>query len=185
MASLLLRLKHWQVFLLLFVVPFLLQYGLKELFRVTGVGISDAVEVLLDALPAVFYLSWLWCVGLYLHRRLPSGIRVRSIYLHLAALYFLGYTFLLLYTLVIVRDNVLTGNLPLGMLLLLVPMHLFATFCFLYIIYFDARSVASVEEQRVVEFGEYGGLILQFLFLPVGIWFLQPRLRKLFYGDLM
>ncbi len=37
---LLLRLKHWQAFLLLFVLPFLLQYGVPKLFDAAGIALG-------------------------------------------------------------------------------------------------------------------------------------------------
>ncbi|GAB3537406.1 hypothetical protein GCM10027443_30310 [Pontibacter brevis] len=176
---LLLRLKHWQTFLLLFVLPFLLQYGMPKLLAAAGVAPGWFATLLLDALPSVACVLWLWQIGLYLYHRLPEQIRITPVYLHLGMLYFVLYTPLLLYTLGLMKESALEGHLPYGMLLLLVPMHLLATFCFLYIVYFAARALVSVEQQRVVAAGEFTGAYLQFLFLPLGIWFLQPRLNKL------
>ncbi|MFD3000096.1 hypothetical protein ACFS7Z_06970 [Pontibacter toksunensis] len=176
---LLLRLKHWQAFLLLFVLPFLLQFGLPELFSAVGVDLHWATALLLDALPSATYMLWMWRVALHLYRRLPVQVKISPVYLHLGALYFVLYTLLFVYTLSLVKESVLEGNFPYGMLLLLAPMHLLATFCFLYIVYFAARSLVSVEQQQVVSAGAFTGAYLQFLFLPIGIWFLQPRLNKL------
>lgn len=175
----LLRLKHWQTFLLLFVLPFLLQFGLPELFNAAGVELGWVATLLLDALPSVIYVLWMWRMGLHLYRRLPVQIKISPVYLHLGALYFVLYTLLFIYTLGLVKESVLEGNFPYGMLLLLAPMHLLATFCFLYIVYFAARSLVSVEQQQVVSAGAFTGAYLLFLFLPIGIWFLQTRLNKL------
>ena len=175
----LLRLKHWQVFLLLFVLPFLLQFGSPKLFDAAGLKLGWAVLLLLDALPSITYVLWMWRIGLYLYRWLPAQIKISPVYLHLGALYFALYTLLLLYTMGLVKESVLEGSFPYGMLLLLAPMHLLATFCFLYIVYFAARSLVSVEQQRVVSAGAFTGAYFLFLFLPIGIWFLQPRLNKL------
>lgn len=177
---LLLRLKHWQAFLLLFVLPFLLQYGLTEALDATGTILGETANLVLDALPSVVYVLWLWRIGLHLYHRLPAQIKISRAYLHLGTLYFVLYTLLLVYTLGLVKEDVQEGNFPYGMLLLLAPMHLLATFCILYTVYFAARSLASVEEQRMVSGAEFAGAYLQFLFLPVGIWFLQPRLNKLY-----
>ncbi|PRY16405.1 hypothetical protein CLV24_101251 [Pontibacter ummariensis] len=175
MPQFLLNLKPWQAFLLVFVLPFLLQYGLEQLVTSS----NELVRVCLDALPSVFYTMWLWLIGTYLYRRLPGSIQIRGIYFHLAMLYFLLYTLLLLYTISIVRESVFIGKLPLGMLFLLVPLHLLATFCFLYAVYFVSRSLASIEQGGVVETGAYVRAFFLFLFLPLGIWFLQPRLKGL------
>ncbi|MFD2513323.1 hypothetical protein ACFSRY_05550 [Pontibacter locisalis] len=177
--SFLLSLRHWQAFLLIFVLPFLLQFTLPRIAATTGFSIGEAASTAIDALPTIFLTVWIWQVGVLMHRRLPSMINISAIYLHLGALYFVLYTMLLVYTFALVRESITEGTLPFGMLVLLLPMHLFATFCFLYMVYFTARSIVSVQHQRIVEFGEYAAVLLQIMFLPIGIWFLQSRLRQL------
>ncbi|ARS37584.1 hypothetical protein [Pontibacter actiniarum] len=179
----LLRLRHWQAFLLLFVLPFLVQYGLLALLDALNVRTGDAVAMLIDALPATVYTLWLWQTGLWLRRRLPASIKPAPLYFHLGTLYLLLYTLLLVYTLALVRESVVGGTLPLGMLVLLVPLHLLATLCYLYIVYFMARLLVEVEQQRAVDFGEFAGTYFFFLLLPLGIWFLQPRLRRLYLTE--
>lgn len=174
------KLKHWQSFLLIFILPFILRYLLHQLLLLTGFSSSAILSTVTDALPAIFPVLWLWLVSLYLHGRLPASIRISFVYVHLGALYFTLYTFVLVYTLGIAQQSITGGTLPLGMLALLLPMHLFATFCYLYLVYFAARCIVSVEKQRIVDATEYLLPLVQVLFLPVGIWFLQPRLKKLF-----
>lgn len=177
----LLQLRHWQVFLLVFILPFALQYVLLQLLANLHIRVGTLPTILIDALPATAYALWLWRVGLWLYRRLPQNIKITPLYFHLGTVYILLYTLLFVYTMAVVRDSMAVGTLPLGMLALLLPMHLFATFCYLYAVYFVARSLASVEEQRVVDLGEYIGTYFFLLLLPLGTWFLQPRLRQLYF----
>lgn len=179
----LLRLRHWQAFLLLFVLPFLLQRGLLWLLEQLQAHPGRAGAMLLDALPATLYVLWLWLIGSWLYRRLPPSIKITPAYFYLGNLYLILYTLFLVYTWALVRDSMDFAMLPFGMLALLVPLHLFATFCYLYVVYFVARSLVSVEQQRVVETKEYLGAFFLFLLLPVGIWLLQPRLRKLYLAE--
>ncbi|WP_439881475.1 hypothetical protein ACSX1A_20385 [Pontibacter sp. MBLB2868] len=174
----LLTLKNWQAFLLLFALPFLLQYGLKELTKALHYNPGDLAITVLDALPTAFLTLWFWSIGFYMFRRLPGSISISAVYFHMAALYFILYAMLMVFTLRVVRESITDGILPFGMLAMLIPMHLFATFCFLYMVYFVARCIVTVEEQRVVNFGEYTLVLIQLLVLPIGIWFLQPRLRN-------
>ncbi|MCX2738646.1 hypothetical protein [Pontibacter anaerobius] len=178
-----LRLRHWQTFLLLFTLPFLLQHGLLWLLDALQVRPGRFGTMLLDALPATVYVLWLWLVGSWLFRRLPQSIKITPLYFHLGNLYIILYTLVFVYTLALARDNMATATLPFGMLALLVPMHLFATFCYLYAVYFVARSLVSVEKQLLVQTGEYLKTFIFFLLLPLGIWFLQPRLRKLYLSE--
>ncbi|WP_276497934.1 hypothetical protein [Pontibacter litorisediminis] len=179
----LLRLRHWQAFLLLFVLPLLLQHGLLWLLDALQVREGRFGTMLLDALPATVYVLWLWGVGSWLFRRMPQSIKITPLYFHLGNLYILLYALLFVYTLAMVRDSMAAGTLPFGMLALLVPMHLFATFCYLYVVYFAARSLVSVEQRREVQLGEYLGTFFLFLLLPLGIWFLQPRLHRLYLAE--
>ncbi|GAA4444815.1 hypothetical protein GCM10023188_47260 [Pontibacter saemangeumensis] len=178
----LLRLRHWQAFLLLFVLPFLLQYSLLQLLRAASVDPGWLSSLLLNALPSVVYVLWLWRVGLFLFWRLPAADNSSRVYFHMGAVYFFLYTLLFIYTLTLVKESVLNGNFPYGMLLLLAPMHLLATFCFLYMVYFAAKALVRAEQQRDVRFGEFSGAYFLFMFLPLGIWFLQPRLHKFTTG---
>lgn len=176
----LLRLKHWQAFLLIFILPFILRYLLNQLLLLTGLSSGGILTTLTNALPALFPLLWLWLISLYLHGRLPASVRVSLVYVNLGALYFMLYTFVLIHTLGIAQQSITDGTLPLGMLSLLLPVHLFATFCYLYLVYFAARCIVSIEKQQVAGSTAYMLPLVQVLFLPVGIWFLQPRLKKLF-----
>ena len=178
----LLRLKHWQAFLLLFVLPFVLQYGLRALLAAIAVDPGWLLTLVLDALPSVAYVLWLWRVGLFLFRRLPAAGNSSRAYFHMSAVYILLYTLLFIYTMGLVKESVLDGNFPYGMLLLLAPMHLLATFCILYMVYFAAKALVRAERQRDVRFGEFSGAYFLFMFLPLGIWFLQPRLHKFATG---
>ncbi|MHA6249656.1 hypothetical protein ACXYMU_17065 [Pontibacter sp. CAU 1760] len=179
LAHSLLRLKHWQAFVLLFILPLLLQQGVPRLLYAADITLGAIATLLLQGVPAIVFTAWLWLLGVCLYRKLPQQIKISRIFVHLCALYFLLYTLLFIYTIGLIKESVLSGNFPYGMLLLLAPMHLLATFCYLYLVYFVARSLVSVEQQRVVSTGEFAGTTFLFLFLPVGIWWLQPRLQAL------
>jgi hypothetical protein len=180
----LLRLRHWQAFLLLFVLPFLLQHGLLWLLDTLPVRTGRVSTMLLDAFPATVYVLWLWKIGSWLYGRLPPGIKITPLYFHLGNLFLILYALLFVYTLAVLRDSMAMGSVPFGMLALLVPLHLLATCCYVYAVYFAGRSLVSAEQQRVVRGAEYLGAFFLFLLLPVGIWFLQPRLRRLYLADI-
>ncbi|WP_299825336.1 hypothetical protein [uncultured Pontibacter sp.] len=175
----LLRLKHWQAFLLLFILPFILQYVFTRLLSVAGLSSDSLLYTLIDSIPTIIPTAWLWLIGLHFYRRLPASIKISALYFHLGVLYFAAYIPLLIYTLGLVRESMAEGTIPLGMLGLLLPMHLFATFCYLYVVYFSARCIASAEKQRIVASNEYIAVLFQIMFLPIGIWFIQPRINRL------
>lgn len=57
---------------------------------------------------------------------------------------------------------------------------------FIFAIFFAmnlAKLLNTVERQRESSFSEYGGDIFLFIFLGLGIWWLQPRIQKLVGND--
>jgi len=49
-----------------------------------------------------------------------------------------------------------------------------------YCLYFISKSLKAVELQRDVTFNDYAGEFFLIWFFPIGIWFIQPRINKLF-----
>jgi hypothetical protein len=62
----------------------------------------------------------------------------------------------------------------------IIPFHLFAVFCALYSLWFIAKCLKSVELQQAVAFSDYILEIVLIWFLPIGIWFIQPRINAIF-----
>ena len=85
---------------------------------------------------------------------------------------------------IIVINNPGTGeeSPPIGtwILVILIPIDLFSVFCMFYCLFFNAKALKAVELQSPVEFSDYVGEYFSLLFLPVGIWFLQPKINRLF-----
>src|ERR1044071_1393973 len=50
----------------------------------------------------------------------------------------------------------------------------------IYCDYFAARLLNSVEQQRNVSFREFSGDFFAFIFYPIGVWWLQPRINRIF-----
>ena len=63
---------------------------------------------------------------------------------------------------------------------LLVPLHLFAIFCLLYIFYFVARSLVAVNKGRLVSLADYAMSLILVMLYPIGVWRIQPRINQLY-----
>jgi hypothetical protein len=55
-------------------------------------------------------------------------------------------------------------------------------FCIFYCFYFTAKVLKTVELQKPVTFNDYAGEFFLIWFFPIGIWFIQPRINRLFNG---
>ena len=47
----------------------------------------------------------------------------------------------------------------------------------LYIIYFAAKTIKTLELKREASFKEYLGIVFLFICLPIGVFFIQPKVR--------
>ncbi|KAA9325583.1 hypothetical protein F0P96_19850 [Hymenobacter busanensis] len=49
-----------------------------------------------------------------------------------------------------------------------------------HVFWFPAVTLVAIEKQRKPEFGFYFGTLLLMLFWPIGVWFIQPRLNRIY-----
>ncbi|OJU72599.1 MAG: hypothetical protein BGO09_08835 [Bacteroidetes bacterium 47-18] len=179
----LLTLKHWQLFCLLIVLPFILQLIHWSIAIVTmDMKWFFLLFPLVTLLCMAVYLGWIYTLGTQLVKKLPPGVRMNvgvfKILLAIPAVY-------------ITSIAVMIGFLPempalasdedaMKAIQLILPLHLFSMFCMFYSIYFNAKALRSAELKRKVSFSDFTGEFFLFWFFPVGIWLLQPRINKLF-----
>lgn len=56
-------------------------------------------------------------------------------------------------------------------------------FAFLHFLMFPARTLKSIEKDKKADIGECIGDFFLIVFLPIGIWFLQPRINRVALGQ--
>ena len=177
----LLTLKHWQLFLLLFVPIILLQIVLTAI-----TVLSSDPMLMLFVFPVAMilfagvYFGWFYVLGTNLPKKLPHSLHMNVVRFRTLLFFPLGYlvlisAFIALFP-VISPDAELSG----AVFLILVPLHFFAMFCIFYSLYFIAKALKMVELRRPVSFSDFVGEFFMLWFLPVGIWIIQPRINKLF-----
>lgn len=177
----LLDLKHWQLFVLI-IVPVLL---FQVVTTIAFLEDSDPSFVwpfalmVMTLVVAVFF-GWLYALGTTLYDRLPpdNGMRLTRF----RVFFFIPLAYMLLLPFLIVRLSSTYEDYDLvpALLAWIVPLHLFAMCCIFYCIYFSAKALKSVLLQRPATFSDFAGEFFLLWFFPVGIWFLQPQINKLF-----
>jgi hypothetical protein len=171
-----LRAKHWQLFLPAFAYGVLADVLVVRLAMTTADSpaafqVLALVNAALTVPFLICLLLWYWSVGSFLHSVAQPSLRPSLRFFRVALIYPPVYV-LTFFTVVL--------NVESPFLAVILPFHLFAMYCLLYDLYFLSKSLRLVENGKRVSFSDYAGAFFLFCFFPVGIWFLQPRINRLY-----
>jgi hypothetical protein len=182
--KILLKIKHWQLFLILFGLPF----GFQIIFISSMIGgHSDFLfnyfiffPFLMVLYIAIFF-GWFWSIAVGLQYKVPADVKMKvgrfKIFFFTPLIYILfivGFMFI----------GFGTGHQPHpGIFALIVPLHLFSMFCMFHNLYFVSKTIKTIELQREVIFSDFAGEFFLIWFFPIGIWFIQPKLNKFAEND--
>lgn len=194
MAKILLRARHWHLFLLTFGIPLILQLVFMVYMILTIKGEENLnASILIFSLilfPLVIIINmgvmfgWYWSVAIGLKNKIPEEVtfnyRRFKIFFFFPLIYISLFLIYLLSTFFGFTINPEDINLiSLLGFVILVPLHLFAMFCMFYTLYFVAKTFKTVELQRKVTSSDYIGDFFLIWFFPIGLWFIQPKLNKI------
>lgn len=178
----LLTLKHWQAFILLFVLPFVFQ-----VIGMLAIALNQDAGAIVVALPLfivmvmVLYFGWFYTLGTHLHKKLPDTIPMNlkkfKWFLFFPILYIL---LICIVVLSLVNSTLNEGPPNPALFLVIIPLHLFSIFCIFYCMYFIAKALKSLELQRTKSFSDFALEFVLIWMFPIGIWIIQPRLNKIF-----
>lgn len=155
-----LKLKHWQIFIVMIIAFTLMN---------TSVEGDSMVSGILVTIGGLIWFGWMLLTGNSLFQLLPARIKMNH------ALYLIN-SFLWLSTYVIIM--ILSNGEGMTFDGLVAIPFFYIVFAFLHFFAFPAKVLVSLEKDGVASFGEYFGTALLIFFLPIGIWFVQPRINK-------
>ncbi len=129
-------------------------------------------------------LGWQWSVAIGLQRYLPQEIKMKVTKFKVFFIIPVVYMALILTVISFVFNSPFLSDPDLGVgagiiFIIIFPVHLFSMFCLFYCIYFVAKTIKTVELQRVVSFSDFVGEFFLIWFFPIGVWILQPRINKI------
>ena len=155
-----LRLKHWQIFLILIVGLLIHNLTIED---------NPTLSTILQVSGGMVYFLWILLVGHSLYQLLPNKINLNY------NLYIINtFVWLAAYIIVMVISDgqgmTFTGVEALP--------GFYAFFAFLHFLIFPARILKSIEQDKKADIGECIGDFFLIVFLPIGVWFLQPRINK-------
>ncbi len=159
-----LKIKHWQIFSLLF--PFLIiasidfQGDFKNLYWINLIGIA-------------VFLIWSFLLTNELIKIVPKEFNLKTKFYYFNAIFF----FAIYFTAMILNrgnDAKFSGIYAL--------IGLYIVYAFLQSFGFAGRIIKSMELNRKSKKRESIGYFFLLIFFPIGIWFLQPKINKLING---
>lgn len=199
----LLRLKHWQLFIILFAIPFVAYLVGIVLFAVMmikgGIAAENSGErfvpevknfipliiagVIMFACAIIHYV-WMYSAATKLQQFMHPAMRKLKVK-RFKIFFFSPFVYMLLLSILLPtafsQVNFDVGIVPPFLVVVFVFMflgHLYSAFCMIYILYFCAKTVKSAALQREAHFSDYIGEFFLFWFFPIGVWFLQPKINK-------
>jgi hypothetical protein len=190
-----LRAKHWQLFLVMFVLPAILFIAIMATMLSSIVqNPNPDPRIILDhfkllPLAIIFYagteLCWQWTVGIRLQKFAPAGMVFKNNLFKIFAISIVVYLVLVFVFVFSTMGSFLsmTAGPPdpsffIGFVAIM-PLGLFATFCKFYCYYFAAKTYKTVELQREVSIGDFILEIVLIWFFFVGVWIMQPKINEM------
>jgi len=167
-----LKSESWQIFTIL-------------IFPLIIVSILPEEELVLISVSLIsfmtFFFGWLFLLGFYLNKSLPNFKRKHISLLIISCLFlFLSSTLNIINNILIIEFYEFPEFLKLFMFLVFIS-------AFFYVVNFNSRIIYSIEKQKKnAEFDDYKDIFYFIIALPIGIWFLQPKIKKiaiLYYLD--
>jgi len=174
--KLFLKMKAWQLFVLLFGTQFLMMPVVmvggnpQRMFTIMPIAMLVFLAV---------FMGWFWSLGNNINRKVPEDIRPSPRFFRF------GLAYSSVYMLVFVVFFILTasGNIGGGFFCLIFLFHLFAMFCMFYALYFIAKNLVMAERKENVGFYEFAGPFFLIWMYPIGVWFIQPRVNEMFQHE--
>jgi len=180
--------KHWQIFLFVFLIPFSMiiggYYYFKETFNMSFLLYMIALGI---ALAQISLYAWLWSVGSNLACNAES--EKKRIGLFKALLSIPTVTLILIFVFGLVFPFLFDFGKPTNATVLLtffgsimfivVPVQFVFVVSAVYCVFFVARTIKQCETKQKAVFEDFYSEFILILFLPLGIWFLQPKINKL------
>lgn len=193
MVNVFLKAKHWQLFILMFVIPFVFQMVMMYMM-IVNVIMARAHEpffmfkylgyfFLIATLYAGVIFGWFWSVTTGLQHKIPQHIRLKLTRFKVFFFIPLVYIACIMVFIQIAMNSFIKGVPDIVFIFsiigIIVPMHLFSIFCILHTMYFVAKTIKTVELQREVTFTDFVGEFFLAWFFLIGVWILQPQINKM------
>lgn len=177
--------KHWQIFLLIFLLPFILfVLGVVLISCNYNPGILFFIFPLAIGVSLITGYGWMWSVGSKLsgynfNENKDNSKLFRFFIMIPLVLMSLILAFLLYGATSLSLGSYSMAGIMYSSLIVIMPLQLLITISMFYCFFFVAQRIKTAEEKRTVAFDECFYEFVLVAILPIGVWILQPRINKL------
>ncbi len=191
-ASFILRAKHWQIFGLVclpsvlacslffldFVKTFLSHSRIDIFLLVIGFVFSNVIYIVTYSIWSILLFRKITSINTAKSQRFQFYISILVVLLGLATQLFLEYNLLDYSTILMYRPE--ASHIPINRyLILLLAVNILSIIAYIYSCIIIARLCFNTLNKSFSNFYKFINELFIFLFLPLGIWFLQPMLNNL------
>lgn len=161
-----LTLKHWQLFLLIVIC---------------GAWVSPSpLREIINGIAVITSWCWIFAIGKYGDLRIkesgikPLNVKFFTFNLVIMAIFFSILLIQLVSPVIRMSDTFHIWQIPFDLLFL------YFAFGAIQTTLFVCKTIVTIESRREVSFSDYFPTFLLMLFLFIGIWFIQPRVNRIF-----
>lgn len=187
-----------KLFILFFAIPFFcyLLIFIIPLIQVTTGGIEAmgknfelyatlfyfvAIIILVSAMALLFYF---WSIGVNLHKRItkPAFILDKKVF-SVIMFFLVSFLILSIYLFQSIYNEFngySSSYIPSSLIDVLYLLKFLVYPCIFFVLVFVAKALVTIEKGMSVSFKQYVLTLLLLFLLPIGIWFIQPRVNKIF-----
>lgn len=131
------------------------------------------IHTILQVLVVFSYLKWIYNVAQLLNEKQLFAKKNSWRFFQFNYLYFILYISIIYF---LQKYNPIQYS---DIAFQLLIFHLYASFTMLYFLYVIARNFECIRLRKDANFSEYFATFLAVWFLPIGIWWLQPKIRDI------
>jgi hypothetical protein len=164
-----LRLKHWQLFFLAIGLPIL-----ADFFKTSEHGQGATIDMIVWVITVSTVFSWIWTIGNELYKLSPIGQHLKLWRFRTAITS--AFTLLVFIFWATENETIMASDYFLIILFTGVPIYLGLM---IYSVLYAAKTLKTIELGRATKIDEYAGEAFLIWMVPLGVWFIQPRLNKL------
>ena len=147
---------------------------MADLFGVTGQGQFGTIDLIIGLVTVSTVFGWIWTIPNGLYKLLPNGLNFRLWGFRIA--FIVALTLLISLFWLTENETIISSDNFLLLIFTGIPIYLGLM---IYIVLFAAKTLKSIELGRLAKIDEYAGEAFLIWMVPLGVWFIQPRLNKL------